>query len=46
MTDDSVIIQTENLAYSSFFGNRGFFFVSHHPAIRNNIQSIFAKDRE
>ena len=45
VTDSSFIIETANLDYSSFAKNREFFFVSSNPVIRENLESLFSKDR-
>lgn len=44
ITDESFIIQTANLSYSSFFNNREFFFISQNRAMHDNLKKLFAKD--
>lgn len=45
LLDDAFIIQTANLGYAAFFNNREFFFISHDPIIKENLEKLFAKDR-
>lgn len=42
--DNTYIISTANLSYSSFRRNREYWFVGHQPAVIVSLQNIFDKD--